>query len=66
VVAAHRSPKKMLRYVQQLEAKGVNVVIAAENGSAHLPGMIASLTVIPVVGIPLRSNFQDEWTSYFP
>jgi len=49
--------------VQQLEAKGVNVVIAAGNGSTHLPGMIASLTVIPVIGIPLRSNFQDGMDS---
>ena len=59
IVAAHRSPKKTLRYVQQLEAQGVDVIIAAGNGSAHLPGMIASLTAIPVIGIPLRSNFQD-------
>jgi 5-(carboxyamino)imidazole ribonucleotide mutase len=57
------SPKKVLRYVQQLEAQGVDVVIAAGIGSAHLPGMIASLTVIPVVGIPLRSNFQDGMDS---
>jgi 5-(carboxyamino)imidazole ribonucleotide mutase len=59
IVAAHRSPKKTLRYVQQLEAQGVDVIVAAGNGSAHLPGMIASLTAIPVIGIPLRSNFQD-------
>jgi 5-(carboxyamino)imidazole ribonucleotide mutase len=63
VVAAHRSPKKTLRYAQQLEAKGVDVVIAAGTGSAHLPGMIASLTAIPVIGIPLRSNFQDGMDS---
>ena len=46
IVAAHRSPKKTLRYVQQLEGQGVDVVIAAGNGSAHLPGIIASLTAI--------------------
>jgi 5-(carboxyamino)imidazole ribonucleotide mutase len=63
IVAAHRSPKKVLRYVQQLEAQGVDVVIAAGIGSAHLPGMIASLTAIPVIGIPLRSNFQDGMDS---
>ena len=63
VVAAHRSPKKALRYAQQLEAKGVELVIAAGTGSAHLPGMIASLTGIPVIGIPLRSNFQDGMDS---
>ena len=59
IVAAHRSPKKTLRFIEQIESKGVDVVIAAGNGSAHLPGMIASLTTIPVIGIPLRSNFQD-------
>lgn len=63
VVAAHRSPKKTLRFVEQVESKGVDVVIAAGNGSAHLPGMIASLTTIPVIGIPLRSNFQDGMDS---
>jgi 5-(carboxyamino)imidazole ribonucleotide mutase len=62
IVAAHRPPKK-LRYVQQLEAQGVDVVIAAGNGSAHLPGMIVSLTAIPVIAIPLRSNFQDGMNS---
>ena len=59
IVAAHRSPKKTLRFIEQIESKGVDVVIAAGNGSAHLPGMIASLTTIPVIGVPLRSNFQD-------
>jgi 5-(carboxyamino)imidazole ribonucleotide mutase len=62
VVAAHRSPKKTFRYAQQLETR-VDVVIAAGTGSAHLPGMIASLTAIPVIGIPLRSNFQDGMDS---
>lgn len=63
VVAAHRSPKKTLRYAQQLEARGVDIVIAAGTGSAHLPGMIASLTAIPVIGIPLRSSFEDGMDS---
>jgi 5-(carboxyamino)imidazole ribonucleotide mutase len=63
IVAAHRSPKKTLRFIEQIESKGVDVVIAAGNGSAHLPGMIASLTPIPVIGIPLRSNFQDGMDS---
>ncbi len=63
IVAAHRSPKKTLRFLEQIESKGVDVVIAAGNGSAHLPGMIASLTTIPVIGIPLRSNFQDGMDS---
>ncbi len=63
IVAAHRSPKKMLRFIEQIESKGVDIVIAAGNGSAHLPGMIASLTTIPVIGIPLQSNFQDGMDS---
>ena len=63
IVAAHRSPKKTLRFIEQIESKGVDVVIAAGNGSAHLPGMIASLTTIPVIGIPLLSNFQDGMDS---
>lgn len=65
IVAAHRSPHKMLRYVQQLDSQGVDVVIAAGNGSAHLPGMIASLTTIPVIGIPLRSDLQGGMDSLF-
>lgn len=65
IVAAHRSPRKMLRYVQQLESQGVEVVIAAGSGSAHLPGMIASLTTIPVIGIPLRSDLQGGTDSLF-
>ena len=65
IVAAHRSPRKMLRYVQQLDLQGIEVVIAAGSGSAHLPGMIASLTTIPVIGIPLRSDLQGGIDSLF-
>jgi 5-(carboxyamino)imidazole ribonucleotide mutase len=63
--AAHRLPRKTLRYVQQLYSQGVDVVIAAGSGSAHLPGMIASLTTIPVIGIPLRSDLQGGMDSLF-
>ena len=56
IVAAHRAPRKTLRYIDQLESKGIEVIIACGSGSAHLPGMIASLTSIPVIGIPLASN----------
>lgn len=65
IVAAHRSPRKTLRYVQQLDSQGVDVVIAVGSGSAHLPGMIASLTTIPVIGIPLRSDLQGGMDSLF-
>ena len=54
IVAAHWAPKKTLRYIAELESGGVDVVIAAADGSAHLPGMIASLTTIPVIGVPLE------------
>jgi len=57
IVAAHRAPRKTLRYIDELEKSGIEVVIACGSGSAHLPGMIASLTTIPVIGIPLESNF---------
>ena len=57
IVAAHRAPKKTLRYIDGLEKNGIEVVIACGSGSAHLPGLIASLTTIPVIGIPLESNF---------
>jgi len=53
IVAAHRSPNKVIRYAGSLEDRGIEVVIACGIGSAHLPGMIASLTNLPVIGIPL-------------
>jgi 5-(carboxyamino)imidazole ribonucleotide mutase len=66
IVAAHRAPNKTLRYIADLEKKEIEVVIACGCGAAHLPGMIASLTTIPVIGIPLESNFMlgiDSLTS---
>jgi len=56
IVAAHWAPKKTLRFIAELESKGVEVIIAAADGSAHLPGMIASLTAIPVIGVPLQGT----------
>ena len=63
IVAAHRSPKKTLRFIDELEHKGVSVIIAAGSGSAHLPGMIASLTTIPTIGVPLRGDTLDGMDS---
>ena len=63
IVAAHRSPKKTLRFIDELEHKGVSVIIAAGSGSAHLPGMIASLTTIPVIGVPLRGGTLNNDTN---
>ena len=56
IVAAHWAPKKTLRFIAELESKGTQVVIAAADGSAHLPGMIASLTTLPVIGVPLQGT----------
>lgn len=56
IVAAHWAPKKTLRYIAELESRGVDVIIAAADGSAHLPGMIASLTSVPVIGVPLEGT----------
>jgi len=59
IVAAHRAPRKTLEFVAQLEVKEIEVIIAGGSGSAHLPGMIASLTTIPVIGVPLRGTSLD-------
>ena len=56
IVAAHRSPNKAIRYAGNLEDRGIEVVIACGTGSAHLPEMIASLTNLPVIGIPLAHD----------
>jgi 5-(carboxyamino)imidazole ribonucleotide mutase len=56
IVAAHRSPHKTIRFVAECHARGIEVIIATGEGSAHLPGMIASLTTIPVIGVPLKGD----------
>lgn len=56
IIAAHWAPKKTLRYIAELDEKGIDVIIAGADGSAHLPGMIASLTTIPVIGVPLEGT----------
>ncbi|MEQ8849514.1 5-(carboxyamino)imidazole ribonucleotide mutase [Botrimarina sp.] len=56
VVSAHRTPEDMVAYAKQAEGRGLQVVIAGAGGAAHLPGMIASLTVLPVLGVPVQSK----------
>lgn len=56
VVSAHRTPLDMVEYATQASSRGIQVIIAAAGGAAHLPGMIASLTAIPVIGIPIESK----------
>mgnify|MGYP005696544263 FL=1 len=64
IVSAHRTPDKMLDYAKNAEKKGIKVIIAGAGGAAHLPGMIASSTVLPVIGVPVKSsNSIDGWDS---
>lgn len=63
IVAAHWAPKKTLRFIAELESRGVEVIIAGADGSAHLPGMIASLTRIPVIGVPFQGTSLDGMDS---
>jgi len=55
VVSAHRTPDKLVRYAEQAEARGLEVIIAGAGGAAHLPGMTAAKTALPVLGVPVRS-----------
>jgi 5-(carboxyamino)imidazole ribonucleotide mutase len=56
IISAHRSPKVLHRYITRLEAKGIRVVIGVAGGAAHLPGVIASLTHLPVIGVPVQTK----------
>lgn len=56
VVSAHRTPKKMVDYADSARRRGVEVIIAGAGGAAHLPGMVASLTTLPVIGVPVESK----------
>ena len=64
VVSAHRTPLRMVEYASQARTKGVKVIIAGAGGAAHLPGMVASMTSLPVIGVPIKSsNSIDGWDS---
>lgn len=64
IVSAHRTPLRMVEYAQQARGKGLKVIIAGAGGAAHLPGMVASLTTLPVIGVPVKSNNSiDGWDS---
>ncbi len=56
VVSAHRTPDQMFRYAEQASGRGIEVIIAAAGGAAHLPGMVASKTSLPVIGVPVKSK----------
>ena len=64
VVSAHRSPELMYEYAQNAEGKGIKVIIAGAGGAAHLPGMVAAISTVPVIGVPIKSsNSLDGWDS---
>lgn len=64
IVSAHRTPEKMVEYAKTAHTRGLKVIVAGAGGAAHLPGMVASLTPLPVVGVPVKSsNSIDGWDS---
>lgn len=64
VVSAHRTPLRMVDYATKARSRGLKVIIAGAGGAAHLPGMVASLTTLPVIGVPIKSsNSIDGWDS---
>jgi 5-(carboxyamino)imidazole ribonucleotide mutase len=64
VVSAHRTPLRMVEYATEARNRGIQVIIAGAGGAAHLPGMVASLTSLPVIGVPVKSsNSVDGWDS---
>src|SRR3954471_513826 len=64
IVSAHRTPKRMFEYAASAKEKGLKVIIAGAGGAAHLPGMVAAVTTLPVIGVPIKSsNSIDGWDS---
>lgn len=64
IVSAHRTPERMVEYANSARSKGLKVIIAGAGGAAHLPGMVASMTTLPVIGVPVKSsNSIDGWDS---
>ncbi len=64
IVSAHRTPDRMFEYAQTAVERGIKVIIAGAGGAAHLPGMVASITPLPVIGVPIKSsNSIDGWDS---
>lgn len=64
IVSAHRTPQRMIDYATSARARGLKVIVAGAGGAAHLPGMVASLTTLPVIGVPVKSsNSIDGWDS---
>jgi 5-(carboxyamino)imidazole ribonucleotide mutase len=65
IVSAHRTPEKLFDFSQNAHKKGINVIIAGAGGAAHLPGMVASMSPLPIIGVPVKSNNSiDGWDSF--
>lgn len=64
IVSAHRTPEMMFQFANEAKEKGISIIIAGAGGAAHLPGMVASIVSIPVIGVPIKSrNSIDGWDS---
>jgi len=64
IVSAHRTPERMFEFAKNAQSRGIKVIIAGAGGAAHLPGMVASISILPVIGVPiLSSNSIDGWDS---
>lgn len=64
IVSAHRTPEKMMAYGQEAHQRGIKVIVAGAGGAAHLPGMVAAISPLPVIGVPIKSsNSIDGWDS---
>ncbi|NCP45982.1 MAG: 5-(carboxyamino)imidazole ribonucleotide mutase [Flavobacteriales bacterium] len=64
IVSAHRTPKRMVEFAEQAHQRGIEVIIAGAGGAAHLPGMVAAISPLPVIGVPIKSsNSIDGWDS---
>lgn len=59
VISAHRTPNQMFKYAEDAAGRGLRVIIAGAGGAAHLPGMVAAKTLLPVIGVPVQSSFMD-------
>ena len=64
VVSAHRTPHRMVKYAEEARKRGLHIIVAGAGGAAHLPGMVAAITTLPVIGVPIKSrNSIDGWDS---
>ncbi len=65
IVSAHRTPERMYKYAQQAEQRGIKVIIAGAGGAAHLPGMVAAITTLPVIGVPVKTSTLNGLDSLY-